>query len=33
VATLTKVYSKVNTTLRELPLLIAQLNQQMGSLR
>jgi hypothetical protein len=32
VANLTKVYSQVNTTLQELPLLTAQLNQQLGTL-
>lgn len=32
VANLTKVYSQVNTTLQELPLLIAQLNQQIAGL-
>ncbi|HEY1471313.1 MAG TPA: flagellar filament capping protein FliD [Candidatus Acidoferrum sp.] len=32
VANLTKVYAQVNTTLQELPLLTAQLNQQLGAL-
>jgi flagellar hook-associated protein 2 len=32
VANLTKIYSQVNTMLQQLPLLIAQLNQQIGSL-